>query len=132
MSDEYCPIEECNAELGFNEGCPVCDAHWEKLVEAADRDRRGLQLVAERRILAKWACSFDAPCLTADATRGEVLAWLEWNDPDGMYTDSALRGESTPMPLGAAWAHVNDQYAEHELGEEPRYAEEWGNRYGWF
>lgn len=132
MADEYCPIEECNADLGFNEGCPVCDAHWEKLVAKADKDRRGLPSLPEREALAEWACSFDAPCIRADAGRYDLVHWLEWNDPDGMYSDDALRGEATPMPLGAAWAHVKDVYAEQELGEEPRHAEEWGQKYDWF
>ena len=48
-----------------------------------------------------------APVLTADSPREDVIGWLTWNDPNGLYTDDALRAEDEdPLTLDGAWEEL--------------------------
>jgi hypothetical protein len=45
-----------------------------------------------------------APRLTAESTRETLIAWLQWNDPNGSYTDELADIEGfDPMDLPTAW-----------------------------
>lgn len=45
------------------------------------------------------------PPLTIDATREELLVWLQWGDPNGAYTDEATERESIEQ--------ISLEYARH-------------------
>lgn len=55
-----------------------------------------------------------APSLSADSSRETLLRWLQWNDPDGAYTDDARESDASidgpPNTLEEAWEMLDQQY----------------------
>jgi hypothetical protein len=48
-----------------------------------------------------------APLLRADSARENLLAWLQWCDPNGCYTDELAAAEDfDPITLAEAWDHL--------------------------
>jgi hypothetical protein len=55
-----------------------------------------------------------APRLTADSPRHTLLRWLEWNDPNGSYSDEAGAIEGAPpLTVDAAWELIADQLSDY-------------------
>jgi hypothetical protein len=45
-----------------------------------------------------------APEIAADSSREQLLRWLRWNDPNGIYSDAATEAEGyDPITLTVAW-----------------------------
>ena len=57
------------------------------------------------------------PQLSAAPTRDELISWLIWNDPNGVYTDENNAAEGwDPLPIEDAWRFVVDCYLEdHDI-----------------
>lgn len=54
-----------------------------------------------------------APHLTADSSRRDVVAWLQWNDPNGSHTDALARREGCePYGHDDAWKALRSMIAE--------------------
>jgi hypothetical protein len=54
-----------------------------------------------------------APVLTADSARGEVVAWLQWCDPNGIHTDDLAAAEDCdPYDLDGAWLALADMISD--------------------
>lgn len=54
-----------------------------------------------------------APVLTAASDRESVIAWLQWNDPNGCHTDALARAEDfDPYTDAAAWEALADMLAD--------------------
>lgn len=61
-----------------------------------------------------------APHLTGESKREDVIRWLKWNDPNGLYTDDANRREGQdPLTIVEAWGLVEDHMRE-DLGAGER------------
>jgi hypothetical protein len=95
---------------------------------AADKDKRGIPSLAVRKKLAAYASQFEkAPRVTPQSSRHEILAWLQWNDPNGQYVDEATLGEFEPTPAGLAWAFLQDNFDEDDTYPA---VEAWEEKYG--
>lgn len=45
-----------------------------------------------------------APWLSPDSAREDVVAWMQWNDPNGVHTDELAIGEGfDPYTVEGAW-----------------------------
>jgi len=54
-----------------------------------------------------------APSLASESGREVLLAWLQWNDPNGCYTDDLAATEGfAPMTTADAWAHLANVLAD--------------------
>ncbi len=61
--------------------------------------------------LSRYADS--APYLGLDVTRERILAWLQWNDPNGCHTDALARAEGMePHTLDSAWDALETMLAD--------------------
>lgn len=50
-----------------------------------------------------------APRLQRTSSRKDVIAWLKWNDPNGVYTDAANRVENyRPLTTDEAWVLLEE------------------------
>lgn len=48
--------------------------------------------------------------ILAKGTREQIIAWLEWNDPNGVYSDEASAAEGLdPIPLEQARDYMRAQ-----------------------
>lgn len=62
------------------------------------------KLIREANILGETCRIPGAPLLRLDSSRETVLAWLQWNDANGAYTDEETSNEDLePMTLEQAW-----------------------------
>jgi len=51
-----------------------------------------------------------APGISADSSRGDLIAWLSWNDPNGCYSDSDCEIEGfDPLTVDEAWEIIASQ-----------------------
>ncbi len=58
------------------------------------------------------------PRLTADSDRETVIAWLQWNDPNGCHTDALARAEGfDPYTHERAWEALADMLSDLVDGE---------------
>lgn len=61
-------------------------------------------MAAQANKLAAQSRSPGAPRLTADSTREALIAWLQWNDPNGCHTDALAEVEGIdPYTTETAW-----------------------------
>jgi hypothetical protein len=80
-----------------------------------------------RRKIVEWANEAGrlsrrggAPHLKIDSPRVVLLDWLQWNDPNGWYTDRNVKIEGQePLSLEEAWDLLEAQYAEDEPKANP-------------
>jgi hypothetical protein len=50
-----------------------------------------------------------APRLTPESSRETLLAWLQWNDRNGVYLDHlAIADGAEPMSLDEAWTAISE------------------------
>lgn len=62
------------------------------------------QIAAMANECAKGSRNGPAPQLTATSNRETVLAWLQWNDPNGSHTDERAAGDDLdPYTEAEAW-----------------------------
>jgi hypothetical protein len=55
-----------------------------------------------------------APRLTAASSRGTLLLWLQWNDPNGVYDDEAAEAEGfDPLTVDDAWDLIAEQVSDY-------------------
>ncbi len=54
-----------------------------------------------------------APRLSSDSDRETILAWLQWCDPNGCFTDELGESEGfDPLTLSEAWEAVSAMIAD--------------------
>jgi hypothetical protein len=57
-----------------------------------------------------------APHVTADSDRATLIRWLQWNDPNGRYSDEdAKRDDMDPLTVETAWDLIADQLSDYEI-----------------
>lgn len=53
-----------------------------------------------------------APRLRPESAREDVIAWLQWNDPNGVHTDALATAEDIePYTLDGAWEALAEMFA---------------------
>lgn len=51
--------------------------------------------------------------LSADSDRGDLISWMQWNDPNGSHTDTEAAAEDVdPYTLETAWDALGDMVAQ--------------------
>lgn len=66
------------------------------------------ELVKRANDAARASRRSGAPHLTINSSRGVLLDWLAWNDPNGVYSDAAMRREGyEPMTIDDAWEQLS-------------------------
>jgi hypothetical protein len=59
--------------------------------------------------VARASCHGGAPTLSPSSPRADVVAWLAWNDPNGIHSDlDAAREGMNPYTLAGAWEALAD------------------------
>lgn len=49
--------------------------------------------------------------ISTTSTRQELIAWLKWMDPNGLYTDEAnAEEENDPLTLNEAWDEIERMF----------------------
>lgn len=60
-----------------------------------------------RAALASWANTGKGPIISADSDRDRLIRWLEWNDANGDYSDTASEAQGLePLSLADCWALI--------------------------
>lgn len=60
-----------------------------------------------RAITVKLASEIGGPALSLHASREQLIAWLQWCDPNGIHTDElAASDDVDPYTLESAWEAV--------------------------
>jgi hypothetical protein len=68
-----------------------------RTMDLAEISRRANDLASRSRRIG-------APILSPASARGDVIAWLQWNDPNGSHTDElASHDDIEPYTLERAW-----------------------------
>jgi hypothetical protein len=74
---------------------------------AIEIDRRRVALVANEG--ARGSTRLGAPRLSEESPRGEIVRWLQWNDPNGCHSDARAIAEGfDPYTLDTAWEALEE------------------------
>lgn len=74
--------------------------------ETIGQIRRG-RVAGRANAIARQARYGGAPALSADSSREDLCAWLQWCDPNGEHTDEhAAAADCDPYSLEGAWDAV--------------------------